>query len=241
MYRPILKKEYLKIYLEMDKRTADLYAQMKPYKALVNKTSGFIQWALGKVNKPYLACSFGKDSAVMLHLVLQFYPDIPVIFISRSETNYVDNYENVINQWGNINLQEIHFRGNTLNFVDKSVIKTAIAPIKKNYDSYFVGLRAEEAVGRRITLKRHGVFYKMSDGLIRICPLGFWQTKDIATYCIANNLPTLNKYKIEGFDARTTAGISSKTPHESLAYVKQNNINDFNKILAIMPEAKYFI
>ena len=241
MFRLTLKKVYLNQFLEMDKRTADIYAQMNPYKALVNKTSGFIQWALNKVKDPYLACSFGKDSGVMLHLVLQQLPNIPVIFISRKETNLVDNYKEVIAEWGNLNIHEINFMGNTLDFVDKSVIKTAIEPIKQNFDSFFVGLRAEEAVGRRITLRHHGNFYKMKDGLVRICPLAHWSTRDIATYCLSNNLPTLNKYKIEGFDARTTAGISSKTPHESLAYVKQNNISDYNKILELLPEAKYFI
>ncbi len=51
----------------MDKKTALLYAKMPEYKYLVNKTSGFIKWALKQVKNPYVACSFGKDSAVMLH------------------------------------------------------------------------------------------------------------------------------------------------------------------------------
>ena len=225
----------------MREREARIYATMPEHKALVNRTKGFIRWALAQVKNPYLACSFGKDSSVMLHLVLQEKPDIPVIFVSRIETNLIDNYEEIISNWGNINLHQVNFNADTLQFINKSVIKTAMETVKYNYDSYFIGLRAEESNGRRITLKKDGVFYKMRDGLNRIAPVAFWTTKNIAAYCVENDLPTLDKYKIEGFEARTTAGISSKTPHESLQYIRQNNIDAFNQILKLMPDAKFYI
>src|SRR5690625_2463704 len=92
----------------MDRKTAMIYAQLKPYKALVEKTRGFIRWALDKVDKPYVACSFGKDSAVMLHLVREIRPNIKVRFIRwEGETEHIDNYDEVISQWGNINLEQI--------------------------------------------------------------------------------------------------------------------------------------
>ena len=225
----------------MREKEALLYATMPEHRALVRKTKGFIRWALDRVENPYLACSFGKDSSVMLHLVLEQRPDIPVVFVSRIETNLIDNYEEIIAAWGGINLHQVNFNQDTLQFINKSVIRTAMESIKYNYDSYFIGLRAEESNGRRITLKKDGMFYKMADGLNRIAPVGFWSTKDIAAYCVSNNLPTLDKYKIEGFEARTTAGISSKTPHESLIYIRQNNIDAFNKILKLMPDARFYI
>ena len=132
----------------MDKRTALLYAQLKPYKALVNKTSGFIRWALERVENPYLACSFGKDSAVMLHLVLQHKPDIPVRFIRwKNETEHIDNYETVISEWGKLNLTQVEFSRNTLS--DKRTDRYDTV----GYDSYFIGLRSQESTVRRITLK----------------------------------------------------------------------------------------
>jgi predicted phosphoadenosine phosphosulfate sulfurtransferase len=222
-------------------KEARLYATMPEHKALVNKTKGFIKWALERVKNPYLACSFGKDSSVMLHLVRDVYPYVPVVFVSRVETNLVDNYEEIISAWGDINLHQVNFNQDTLQFINKSVIRTAMEAIKYDYDSYFIGLRAEESNGRRITLKKDGMFYQMADGLKRISPIAFWKTKDIAAYCVANDIPTLDKYKIEGFDARTTAGISSKTPHESLSYIRQNNIDAFNQILKLMPDARFYI
>jgi 3'-phosphoadenosine 5'-phosphosulfate sulfotransferase (PAPS reductase)/FAD synthetase len=225
----------------MDKKEALVYVSLNNFKRLLERTDNFIKESLAKVENPYLACSFGKDSAVMLHLVLKQMPDIPVVFVSRMETNLVDNYEEIISAWGGINLKQVNFNEDTLQFIDKSVIKTAMESIKFNYDSYFIGLRAEESKGRRITLKHHGMFYKMSDGLTRISPVAFWKTSDIAAYCVFNDIPTLDKYKVQGFEARTTAGISSKMPHESLIYMRQHNVDAFNKVLLLMPDAKFYI
>jgi 3'-phosphoadenosine 5'-phosphosulfate sulfotransferase (PAPS reductase)/FAD synthetase len=225
----------------ISEKEARLYAMMPEYKYQLNKTKEFIKKALSQVENPYLACSFGKDSSVLLHLVLQEMPRIPVIFVTRMETHLVDNYQEVIYEWGDINLIQVNFNHDTLQFIDKSVIRTAMNEVKYNYDSYFIGLRAEESNGRRITLKKDGMIYKMADGLTRIAPLAFWSTRAIAAYCVFNDLPTLNKYKEVGFEARTTAGISSKTPHESLAHIRQHNMDAFNQILKLMPDAKYFI
>ncbi len=225
----------------MDNKSASIYAQLKPYKALVNKTSGFIRWALERVKNPYVACSFGKDSAVMLHLILQHKPDIPVVFVKRIETDLVDNYQEMIKAWGIKNLITVNMMENTFDFISKSVIKTGMKTIEQNYDSFFVGLRAQESVGRRITLKKDGMFYKNISGLTRICPVAFWTEKEIAAYCLSNNLPTLSTYIKEGFSARTTAGISSKTPAESLASLKSRDIESFNKLLNMLPDARFYI
>jgi 3'-phosphoadenosine 5'-phosphosulfate sulfotransferase (PAPS reductase)/FAD synthetase len=48
---------------------------------LLKDTVGIIEDQLSKSERPALACSFGKDSIVMLFLVLQFKPDIPVIYL----------------------------------------------------------------------------------------------------------------------------------------------------------------
>jgi phosphoadenosine phosphosulfate reductase len=223
----------------MDKKTAILYSQLNSYKALVNKTSGFIRWALERVEKPYVACSFGKDSAVMLHLCLKHMPDIPVVFVRRIETDLIDNYNDIIQKWGNINLSIISYKG-WLEHGEGKGISFATRNMD-DFDSYFVGLRKDESVGRRITLKTLGMFYKNKAEKIRICPMADWETKDIAAYCISNDLPVLNKYLIEGFESRTTAAIPSKFPHESLQSLKNRDIESFNKLLKLLPDARNFI
>lgn len=223
----------------MDKKTALLYVRLNPYKALVNKTSGFIRWALERVENPYVACSFGKDSAVMLHLCLKHRSDIPVIFVRRIETDLIDNYQEIINNWGEINLSVISYKG-WLEQGEGKGISFATRNMDK-YDSYFVGLRKDESVGRRISLKTLGMFYKNKAEKVRVCPMADWTTNDIAAYCLSNELPILNKYLSEGFESRTTAAIPSKFPHESLQSLKNRDIESFNKLLKLLPDARNFI
>jgi len=224
----------------MDERSAALYAQLKPFRALVAKTEGFIRWSLARVNNPYVACSFGKDSSVMLHLMLKQNPDIPIVFVRRIETELIDNYSEIINQWGKLNLRMISYRGWLEEDTEGKGISFATRNINE-FDSYFVGIRSDESVARRISLRKHGIFFKHSSGKIRISPLSDWSTNDIAVYCIANKLPVLNKYLKEGFDARTTAAIPSKFPHESISSLKRRDIQSYNKLLTLLPDAKYYI
>lgn len=224
----------------MDKKTALLYAQLKTYKALVNRTSGFIRWALEHVSNPYVACSFGKDSSVMLHLILQYKPDITVNFMCKSETDLIDDYKSIIQWWTNkfsSNINRICYKGWL-----EGAKKTGIANNMPTdgFDSYFVGIRIQESVGRRITLKTKGMFYKRSDGNIRISPMADWTTDDIAVYMLVNELPVLRAYNREGFEARTTSNIPSKYPEESIARLKDADISAYNQLLKFYPDAKYF-
>lgn len=218
----------------MDEKTALLYAQLKPYKNLVNKTSGFIKWALGRVENPYVACSFGKDSAVMLHLILQQNPNIKVRFIRwKFETEFIDNYDEIITQWGAINLDQIEFSRDSLSDKRKDRYET------KSYDSYFIGLRKDESVARRITLKTHGLFYKNKADMIRISPLADWNEKDIASYMFSNKLPILNTYKNTGMTSRT----ASRIPREDfgirqsfLIDLKQRDFTSYQNLINHFPE-----
>jgi 3'-phosphoadenosine 5'-phosphosulfate sulfotransferase (PAPS reductase)/FAD synthetase len=50
---------------------------------LFDATRAFIKEQLELLANPCVACSFGKDSMVMLHLILEHKPDIPVVYIEQ--------------------------------------------------------------------------------------------------------------------------------------------------------------
>lgn len=214
---------------------------MPEFKFIVNKTIGFIRWAIAKIDNPYLACSFGKDSSVMLHLVLSIKPDIKVKFLAKGETNLIDDYNGIIEWWENVqgaNIERITYKGWLEGGTTKGIAKNITTD---GHDSFFVGIRKDESVGRRITLKKDGKFYAMKGGKIRIAPMADWTTQQIGAYMVSNNLPVLNAYKREGFDARTTSNIPSKYPQEALARLKDADISSFNSLLKNFPDARYFI
>lgn len=223
----------------MNPKEALLYAKMPEHKVLVNKTKGFIRWALERVENPYVACSFGKDSAVMLHLVLEQMPDVKIRFIRWvNETDLLANYNEVISAWNLQNLEQIELFRQSIDDKIKERYATS------EYDSYFIGFRQEESTARRITLKTQGMFYKMKEGKIRISPLSDWKLKNIAAYIVENNLPTLDTYKQFGFQERTTSrvpradyGIRS----HSLKLLKEKDVVKFNELLKQFPDAAYYI
>lgn len=223
----------------MSEKEALLYATMPEHKALVRKTENFIKWALRQVQSPYVACSFGKDSSVMLRLVLNVMPNIEVRFVRwANETEYLGNYDEVIAMWGDINLTQIELSRDTIECKVKGRYDTV------GFDSYFIGFRKDESVARRITLKKNGKFYKMKEGKIRISPLSDWTTKNVAAFIVSNNLPTLDTYEKFGFDERT----SSRVPRadfgireQSLRLLKEKDISKFNLIISKFPEISTYV
>lgn len=226
----------------MTEKEALLYAQLPQFKSLVKKTQGFCKWALAKVQNPYVACSFGKDSAVMLHLLLGLNHNIPVRFVRwHGETELINNFDKVIKDWQirfAINLFQIELSRTSTNekVEERKTFNTS------EYDSYFIGLRQQESTARRITLKTHGMFYLNRGGMTRISPLSEWTDKDIAAYNCSNQLPTLETYLKNGFESRT----ASRVPRADfgiranfLTELKNRDISAYNQLLNNFPELSY--
>lgn len=217
-----------------------VYAQMPEHKFLVKKTKEFISESLSRVDNPYVACSFGKDSSVMLHMILKEAPGIKVRFATHPETQLLDDYDRIIKWWENeyqLNLYNIFCEGGFVKVKhhQRNMLDDTIC------DSFFVGIRAEESKGRRISLKKHGQFYKLKkNGRIKICPLAWWKNNDVWAYAMANGLPLLDKYKFEGVSGRTTSGIARDYERETLLSLKQRDITRYNELLRLYEDASFF-
>lgn len=191
---------------EYDSECARLHAKLPGYSRRISEANRIIRGSLEQIDSPYVACSFGKDSAVLLHLVLQFLPGVRVRFLRWSgETELINNFDSVIQQWVdryNINLEQVELSRETL-----TAGKGRWSSIQHDADGYFVGLRADESRARKITLKSAGVIYKMKSGLVRVSPLAWWKTMDVAAYVLEHSLPLPDSYSAEGIGSRTSARI----------------------------------
>jgi 3'-phosphoadenosine 5'-phosphosulfate sulfotransferase (PAPS reductase)/FAD synthetase len=228
-----------------------LYYELKPFQSLLERTKKFIRNSLQKVSNPYVACSFGKDSSVMLHLILQERNDIPVRVVIHPETFFLDRYREVIDWWKEkykINLKEIYCERDTF-FVEKEQGKGQRARLNEgNYDAFFVGIRAEESLARSITLKHHGTFYFVKKWQkYRIAPLAWWKLSDVAAYMVYHQLPVLATYEFFGFEARTTTGVPVKDrkpflpTYTSLSQLKMRDPIAFNQLAKKFPEVRFFV
>lgn len=207
----------------MKRQEALLFATMPQHRALVRRTLAFITESLERVKNPYIACSFGKDSSVMLHLIETIKPGVLVKFVTHPETRLLGNYDEILAWWVKSNIQEIYLHRDNAKETRGNTQRDALE--ESEHDSFFVGLRAEESKGRAMTLKTHGQFSQQKrTSKYRICPVAWWSEKDIEAYAAVHEIPMLKKYKDVGISARTTTGL----PHNGFAFESFQHLRQFN-------------
>ena len=154
-----------------------------PFDEKIEITNDIILTANKNIDGPLsLACSFGKDSVVMLHLVKRFIPDITIVF-NNTGVEYQETMElrdELIDLWG-LNVVELHpepnnqyFRlmrrygfpgtvrakqqgGHTPKCCFYLKEKPMIDYVKvNNISGIFVGLMGSESINRRSVAIRYG-------------------------------------------------------------------------------------
>lgn len=165
-----------------------------------------VQWALDYLpSQPILTSSFGAQSAVMLHLVTELIPDIPVVLIDTGylfpETySYVDELRDRLS----LNLktftakmspawQEVRFgrlweqgvegieRYNQMNKVEP--MSCALKTLETG--AWFSGLRRNQSGSRRDI----NIVQAHQDNVVKVHPLADWTGRDIHAYMKAFDLP----------------------------------------------------
>ena len=194
---------------------------------LVEDSLGQINQFLSAVLNPYLSCSFGKDSLVVLHLVRQIRPGIPVIWANTGVEypSVVKLAHRLRNEW-NLNLTEIrpektfwlvvehygwpigsrdHARGKNAdavyaccNYLKKNPLRKAT----KHYDGYIDGLTASESITRlilgiKLGKKEQQFYHTKNRNKYVLHPILNWRVKDIWEYIEDNNIPYPEVYDQE--------------------------------------------
>lgn len=186
-------------FIEVQLLQDRLHAKTPEFQNRVAETHRFIDFVLSLVKNPYVACSFGKDSIVMLHLVLQHRPNIPVYSFSNKDFDFPDTHRlrwELQKKW-NLNLilierdvskaVEIEDEGGAYNRLYFSVLKEQVQ--KYQWDCAFVGKRKQEAPRRKREIDKNGNFFTDAINRSIAYPLADWTVKDIWAYHALNDLP----------------------------------------------------
>jgi len=171
---------------------------------LINDTRHAVRETLKKFSKPACACSFGLDSMVTLFFVREVIPDIPVIFVN-SGTEYPEIYDyikEIVPAW-KINLIKIpskhsflwvtrrhgfplHSRGTPYGYDRKYLpahyccLYLKKRPLeqfirRKKYDVVIDGMRSDESLMRRYTIRKYGVLhYHKGNRSFRYHAIAYW-------------------------------------------------------------------
>lgn len=205
-----------------------LYAKMPVFVRRVLRAKTIIHEGLQASSRPYVAFSGGKDSEVVLHLIIQERPDIPVVWFHQG-AEYPDT-EKIIGQlageW-NLNLHIEYVSPGLLELLEEYGAYGTVAQTKyrngdiarrliceptqrlveqHGYDGVFMGLRREESRGRGFVMPSRLV---KSDGLLHINPIYDWKKEDVWAYLTANDLPYNTVYDKTKFRERDDIRVSA--------------------------------
>jgi phosphoadenosine phosphosulfate reductase len=176
--------------------------------------------------KMYCSCSWGKDSTVLLHLLLQHGWRGTVVWkaFPHEIPGQKEFRERILKEWDIKDYREVG--GGTLRehiefykqhgltgITEGRDHDKNVSIIKKNpltqfahengYDGFFWGIRADEAIKRRKLLKARGTLFKAKiDNLYRCSPLAWWTGRDVWLYIEKTGIPYNPLYNNTLFEPR---------------------------------------
>lgn len=175
-----------------------------------------VKKVLSEHNNPAVACSFGKDSMIVLHLVRRIKPDVAVLW-NNTLIEYPDSYQfarRIIREW-NLQIYEAKPQKTFWQVVNELgwPIDPRDAPGKRQkatvhcckelkklptlrllrqckWDLYFTGLTQYESRLRRHSARRYGACFYSKEWRIWKChPILDWTADDIWEYHRKFQLP----------------------------------------------------
>lgn len=192
-----------------------------------------VAWALENLEGEFvLSSSFGIQSAVMLHLVTQVKPDIPVVltdtgYLFKETYQFIDQLTERLNlnlqifrskespQWQEARYGQLWEQG--VDGITKYNKMNKVKPMKDAIDSlnagtWFSGLRREQSGSRA-----HLPILALQNGVFKFLPVIDWSNKEIHYYLEEHDLP-YHPLREEGYlsvgDTHTTqkweAGMSEE-------------------------------
>ena len=199
-----------------------LHAELKEFKAKVQRSLLLIQKAVARSKRPYVACSWGKDSICLLHLVASQRPGVDVIYVHCGEYDDWPGTEELMEKYKAMLPITVHVAeamsvvetyrlvGHFYVFPSTPAERAADAAYNRAFfraiigkarelgcDLAFIGLTKEESKIRRRLLERRGaLFYSRTHKMWECFPLADWTGRDVWAYIFAHNLPYLELYDL---------------------------------------------
>jgi len=166
----------------------------------VKSATKLIKWAVAKYPRLAVACSFGKDSMVVLHLCLQVKPDIEVFSVMTPfKFPETFKYKDTITRKFGLNIKTYMQNNNTPLYetdVEKCCDFYKVEPTKwalKDKDAWITGLRRTEGKTRT-----DYDFVEEKGGLLKINPILDFTELDVWRYLALNQIP-VNPLYAQGY------------------------------------------
>jgi len=163
-----------------------------------------VDLGLQRAQKPILTTKFGPQSAVLLHLVSQVRPDIPVIWVDTGfNTNATLASAELITSKLDLNLKTYRplssWEGPVPDTFDPAREKFSeqvkLEPFRRALEEHEPDVWVT-ALRREQTEFRDGLslFQKAKGEILKVCPLLDWRDEDMEAYLALHQLPSEDDY-----------------------------------------------
>ena len=173
---------------------------------LTERAKAVIADALATGNTPCVTSSFQAEDMVLTHLVRQFLPDVPVLFLDTFHhfAQTLTYRDELTREWG-INLIVLRAKEPKVGLWELESTTACcqrhkVEPLFEalaNYDTWFAGLRREQSASRA-NLQENEPFNLPARTIRRVSPLAAWTTRDVWKYAKDHGIRLMPLYD-EGY------------------------------------------
>src|SRR4029453_4599716 len=156
----------------------------------LSATARVIAESLVDARRPCITCSFQAEDMVVLHMLRQVQPDIPVLFLAPVDP-FAQTYayrDELAASW-NLNLVNLRAAepkpGLWQTSTDECCARHKVGPLFSALDPYdvsFTGLRRQQSTSRANLAEVEPFRLPSGRSLSKVSPLAMWTTKDVWMY-----------------------------------------------------------
>lgn len=234
------------------------HAMLPAYSRRVEQARGFVREALAQCERPYVAYSGGKDSAVLLHIVAEQCPKVDAQILTGGESRLLHrDLQSILDWWRDhtqVNLMEVHVDTVFSDAWQDASFEESYAQFydgwnkylhDKGHDGVFIGLRRQEAGARDMLYRRFGPVHRYAAdrkdvraGIVLACPLFNLLEQDVWAYVTTYQIPTFEAYEQGNERTKTRLGWRAMNEFGQLAELRVRDPAAFNAIVTRFPELR---
>jgi len=170
----------------------------------MTSTEQIISDGLAAGTAPCITSSFQAEDMVVVHMVREVMPDVPVLFLDTFH-HFGDTlkYRDEMAERWKLNLVTLKAPEPEVGLWQTSTeaccAKHKVGPLfsaLEGYDVWFTGLRREQSPSRANLLEQESFRLPSGKSIAKISPLARWSTRDVWMYAKSHGIPLLKLYDL---------------------------------------------
>jgi phosphoadenosine phosphosulfate reductase len=159
---------------------------------------------LDTANAPCVTSSFQAECVVLVHMLHEIAPDIPVLFLDTVHhfEQTLAYRDEIVERW-RLNLVTLRaaepspglWQQDTKACCERHKVEPLFSALA-NYDVWFTGLRREQSPSRATLAEVEPFRLPQGREIRKVSPLALWSTREVWAYAKAHDIPLLPLYQL---------------------------------------------